>query len=85
MNKAITFTPEVQRALEPLRPELIEFWNTEGAKLTDDAVALLEIERRFGSKLIERICLPYGLTHGACLLIAMAVARQTATLKLKLS
>ena len=41
-----------------------------------DAQMMLEIERRFGEKILKEVCLPHGLFAGACLFIALEVAKR---------
>ncbi len=37
---------------------------------------MLEIERAFGNDLLTKVCIPYNLDRGACLFIAMKVAKE---------
>ena len=69
------FSEDAKRALDPIKDELIKFNETE-LQGVDDADALLAIERQFGERLYELVCIPCQLSHGACLLLACAVARQ---------
>jgi hypothetical protein len=82
VNSPITFTQDARSAMNPLKDELIAF--NAGIEKKSDAEALLEIERVFGDRLLKLVCLPCGLSHGACLLLALAVARQTELLSLSL-
>ena len=82
-NSPLTFSEDSKRRLEPIKASLIEFWANKGNKLCDGAV-LLEIERLFGDDLLERVGVPCRLTHGACLLLALAVAKQSDSLELNL-
>jgi hypothetical protein len=34
-----------------------------------------QIERHFGGEIVDKVCIPYGLSYGACLIIAIAVAK----------
>jgi hypothetical protein len=74
MNSPITFKPEVIKQLDPIKPQLIIF----GEKVKDlnDIEATLRIEKEFGKQLVDLVCIPFGLTHGACLIAALMVARQ---------
>ena len=42
---------------------------------------LLDIERRFGARIVAEVCIPQGLFEGACLLIALAVATGNPTVE----
>jgi hypothetical protein len=81
VNSPIVFTPEAIASLDPIRDELLAFWKTvpEG---TSDAAALLLIEARFGEDLLRLVCIPCGLSHGACLLLAMTIAKGSSQISL---
>ena len=40
-----------------------------------DAGMMLEIERHFGERIVKEVCVPHGVFAGACLLIALQVAK----------
>ena len=82
-SSPLTFHADVRAALDPIKNELIAF-NKDKLFELDDAAALLEIEREFGERLYELVCKPCSLSHGACLLLACAVARQTDKLEIVL-
>lgn len=84
INSPLKLEEDVTKSLAPLKPELEKFWKTEGQKLSD-AEALLKIENKFGDQLLRLICIPQGLTHGACLIVALAVAKSTNVLDLHFS
>ena len=75
MNSPINISPEARQWLADLADALRDFYNRLGRHLTD-ADLMMEIERRFGQEIMEKVCVPHGLFQGACLLIAMAVARE---------
>lgn len=75
-NSPLTFLPGVRERLDPIKEELIAWWKETGHVMSN-ALALLDIERLFGDRLLQVVCLPCNLTHGACLLLAMAVAKET--------
>ena len=86
LNSPLIFTPESRAALEPIKSRLIDFYDN---KVTDterhsDSLLLLAIERVFGNELLELVCVPCMLTHGACLLLAMAVAKQSDALEINI-
>jgi len=82
MNSPMTIFQEARERLEPIKPRLIDFWETLGKKLSDTE-APLEIERQFGNELLTLVCVPCGLSHAACLIVALSVARQQATFDLE--
>ena len=76
LNSPLIFNEDAKRALDPLRSELVNF----AAKLQiniSDGELLLEIEHEFGDRLLMQVCVPCKLSHGACLLLAMAIAKQS--------
>ncbi len=40
-----------------------------------DSEIMMEIEKKFGPRIVKDVCIPYKLHGGACLLIALDVAR----------
>ena len=84
INSPLIFSKEARGALEPIKAALIDFYDnkvTEDEKL-NDSLFLLAVERVFGKELLELVCVPCRLTHGACLLLAMAVAKQSDALEI---
>lgn len=65
--------------MQPLLTELLPFYAvliTKNPKLTDGSKeserTLMEaFESRFGDFIVERVCIPYGMSQGACLIAAM--------------
>lgn len=83
MNSPLQFTADVMAYLLPIKDDLVKAWH-EKLSLLDDAGALLEIEREFGERLFKFVCIPCKLTHGACLILALAVASQRQKVDLKI-
>jgi len=75
INSPLLFNDLAKKSLEPIKGRLVEFYDTL-PKPTSDVMALLKIEEIFGSQLLELVCIPCGLTHGACLLLALTVAKK---------
>jgi len=82
-NSPLIFTEQAREAFGPFKKQLVEFYKTLPATM-DDSEVLLEIERKFGDVLLDNVCIPFKLSHGACLLLAYAVARQTDTINIRL-
>ena len=74
VNSPLTFDPEALKLLDPIKLKLREFGRKLGPEIPV-TVALMEIEREFGDALVRDVCIPRQLTHGTCLLMALAVAR----------
>jgi len=83
MNSPLIFNDDARKRLEPLKDDLISFYQ-KLPPATPDGEVLLAIEKDFGDDLLDRVCIPCGLSHGACLLLAMAIAKQTDILELHL-
>ena len=76
LNSPLVINEEVMSSLDAIKPKLIDWYeNYEGR--ASDASVLLGIEQAFGNELMNRVCLPCKLSYGACLIIALAVAKQT--------
>jgi hypothetical protein len=58
-----------------LKIELQHFYRQLGRELNDRDLAT-EIEMRYGERIKDEVCIPNQLSQGACLLIAMEVAKQ---------
>lgn len=83
MESPISFDESTRAHLSPIRDRLRAWWNNNG-KDDNDASSLLEIERIFGDELLKLVCVPCRLSHGACLLLALAVAKDTGKLEVTL-
>lgn len=77
MNSPVVIGDEAKAWLRELKFELQKFYRGLGRHNLTDSELCLEIERRFGKQLMEKVCIPHQLQQGACLLIALAVARET--------
>lgn len=58
-----------------LQTEIQQWYTAHQGKLANDKEILLCIEKEFGARLFQEVCLPHRLTHGECLLIATAIAK----------
>lgn len=83
MNSPLIFSDFARHSLDPIEAELKELWR-QTLQFMDDAEALLEIERVYGDRLLTLVCVPCGLSHGACLLLAFSVASDKREIELKL-
>ena len=76
MSLPIKVSTEAISWLEELAPALRAFYRKLGRNISEKDLAI-EIERRYGQEILEKVCIPHGLFQGACLLIAMEVARES--------
>jgi hypothetical protein len=73
LNSPLKITADAKQRLTPIKKELETCWSTSWNKLHLCDV-LMEIERLFGHRLLTLICVPCQMSHGACLIVALAVA-----------
>lgn len=74
MESPLVINEESMKILEPLKPQLMELYQK---KKLDDLDMLLEIEKYFGEEIVRSVCVPYKMSHGACLILALGVAKDT--------
>lgn len=75
LNSPFTIDTKAQEWFASLANQLRDFHARLGRRLSDSELAL-EIERHYGTQILKEVCIPNGLSQGACLLIAAAVAKQ---------
>lgn len=76
-NSPLVIDEEAKSWLSELADDLRCFYQEIGNTLTEAQLAE-EIEKRWGQEIVDKICTPHGLFQGACLLIAMEVAKSVA-------
>lgn len=60
--------------LAAMAPEIKEFYKTKCSGMSESDAALA-IEKQFGTRLAEDICIPNNISFGICLIIALAIAK----------
>jgi len=70
-NSPVRVTDEAKRWMSDLIPPIRDFYAKLGRRNITDAELAMEIERRFGDRILNEVCIPHGLYMGACLLIAI--------------
>jgi hypothetical protein len=75
-NSAIRLTDGAKRRMSDLIPPNKGFYGKLGHRNITDAELALEIERRFGDRILNEVCIPHGLYMGACLLIAIQAVKE---------
>lgn len=78
-NSPITITAEAKALFEPMREDLQKYYHDFCIKMSMGELALA-LERQFGRRMVNEICIPAKLTESACLLIAIAVAKKEDTI-----
>lgn len=77
VNSPVRLEPHSAEMFEHLSEDLREFGKEFRSKEVDLA---LEIEKKFGDRLLHEICIPNKLSFGVCLIIATAIAKGGHTL-----
>ena len=75
-NSPVRITDEAKRWMGDLLPPIREFYVKLGRRNITDAELALEIEKRFGDRILHEVCIPHGIYMGACLLIAVQAVRE---------
>jgi hypothetical protein len=73
LNSPLAFTRTALAALEPLAPSLRALAAAH-PKASQLDLAFL-IEQKYGEELLERFCIPFKTSHGACVLAALEIAK----------
>lgn len=73
---AVTATDEARTWFNGLKADLRKFYREVGRSLTERQL-FVEVERRFGDRLLHEVCIPHGMIAGACIWAAIDVARGT--------
>lgn len=77
MNSPVVATAKGEAMLEPVKEDLLKFYQEVGAKLNVRDL-FMELERKFGDRFMKDVCIPHGISQGACLLAAIDIMRKTA-------
>lgn len=83
MNSPITFNTETLALLAPIAPQLKAYVGKLKELSLDTYTMGLCVEKMFGQKLVNIICLPKNMKHGECLLAALCVGLGTDTIELE--
>src|SRR4051812_17585232 len=75
MNSPLVVQPELAKAYEPIKPELIDIFQKAQAKHATDPDVALEIEKQCFPWISEYICKKFNMDQGECLVIAVEVAK----------
>lgn len=74
MNSPVRVIDDARKWLHGMADELRHYYVQTGHLLSPARLAS-EIASRWGKRLFTEVCIPHGIGEGACLLIAIAVAR----------
>jgi len=78
VNSPLTITEDAKQFFAAFANDLREFYKSCDPKQTDGQL-MLEIERRFGERLVTEVVIPNQLDdRGACLLVALSIAKEQA-------
>lgn len=73
-NSPVIVSEEAKKWMDGMANQLRDFYAKLGRRMSEWELAL-EIERVYGDRILKEVCIPNGLSQGACLLIAIEVAR----------
>lgn len=79
VNSPIQITEEAKRLVAGLIGPIRQFYAALGRRQITENELAMEIERRFGDLVLDDICIPFGMTLGACLLIVIAELKSPST------
>lgn len=74
-NSPLKVTETARNWMASLTVDLHDFYRETGRYMKDTDLAEA-IERRFGERLLHEVCLPRHIYMGACLILAMEIARE---------
>lgn len=74
LNSPVRITNKATSVLGVMTKELQEKYKTTWNKLSENELAFV-IEKEYGDRLVQEVCLPNNITLGVCLLIATAIAK----------
>jgi hypothetical protein len=74
-NSPLVLNEETKEWMGDLAQELKAFYSKLGRHLNDRELAI-EIEQKYGDQILRKVCIPNGLSEGACLIIALQVAKE---------
>lgn len=75
LNSPLVVNDKARQVFGDFGKELEEFYR-QLARTLSDAELALEIEMRFGDRILKEVCVPNDMKYGSCLLIAVAIAKQ---------
>lgn len=81
LNSPLVVNGKAREVFGVLGKELEDFYKQLGRELVDAELAL-ELERKFGDRILKEVCIPNDMKYGACLLIAVSLAKQGAKIDL---
>jgi hypothetical protein len=84
LNSPLVIKSDALEHLKPLKSDLQKLYQEQHSTI-GDASMLLKIEEKFGDIILDLVCLPCGVSYGACLIIALAVAKGSNELNLRVS
>jgi hypothetical protein len=76
-NSPVKMPPAIYEAHRSFFREIREHYERYWEHLTDIELAIA-VEKNFGEKLVQEICIPHSLDHGACLVAAVFICRPLA-------
>jgi hypothetical protein len=82
-NSPLQIPDDALRALDGVKERLQLWYSKQNSQ--SDATLMLVIEQEFGDDLVNIVCIPCKVSYGACLIMALAVAKNQNPLQLNLT
>ena len=74
-NSPVILTKKANDLMQPLLPELKQFYNVIHGEELGIVELAIELERQFGNRLVSEVCKKVGITDAACLVLAIGQLR----------
>lgn len=74
INSPTEISAEAKAWMNPIVDDVKLFYARLGRHLNERDL-WLEIERKFGDRMLKEVCIPHGLSQGACIIIAMEAVK----------
>jgi hypothetical protein len=74
LNSPVAINEQARKLFAPMKSELMNFYDVNFG--LPESEMMLAIERQFGERILKEVCIPGGITNGACLLIASKLAAE---------
>ncbi len=75
MNSPFLITQQARDCYKTIAVDLKDFYRKVGVHMTPNEL-FLEMQRRFGDRLLREVCIPMELISNACIVIAIEIAKE---------
>ncbi len=75
INSPIEVNNDIKNMYAPIAKDLKDHYKKVGVRLTDRELFEI-IFKKYGEWIVKNVCLPYKLQNGACIIAAIAIAKE---------